>query len=537
MKVFKLIPNFLGVLIAILVFASCEEEFNNLETDIIEQNFVTDVDSSRTVVAYSKPIVGVQTNGLTTYQIGTYRDPFYGKSTANIVTQLGIAPIDTDPDFGNCTVLDSVIMYLPYFSTEDANTDEFELDSIFGNQPINIKIFESNFFLQQNDPNSNFEEPQSYFSNQTGDIENNLLEEIFEINNFRPQSNSIVLNDTVTLPPGLRIALPGEFFRDKILTRQGTPELLNNNNFREYFRGLYFKVTGQTGNGNLTFFNFQNEDNPPNITLHYTFTEEVDNYGDCSNPETERFQGTFQMLFNGINVNLFENESTIGTSINDLFNVNTRQGEETLFMKGGNGFVTVVELFGDRDLKKTLEVNDNLILVDGSNGVPDELDELRVNNWLINEANLIFYVDQDKVQGGSTEPERIIIFDTKNNTVLVDYNFDITSGNSPIDAIGEHLGRLERGSDDNGDFYKIRITNHLTNLITRDSTNIPLGVMVSQNVTQIGFQELTSNAAGEFLDAVPGTSVIAPEGTVLHGNLSPDLNKRLKLRIFYTNPE
>lgn len=537
MKITNVFPSLLGVLLLIVVFASCEEDFNNLETEIIEENFVTDVDSSRTVVAYSKPIFGVQTNGLPTYQFGTYTDPFYGSTTVNMLSQLNMAPIDTDPDFGNCTVLDSVVMYLPYFSSEDPNTEEFELDSIYGNQPINIKIFESNFFLQQNDPNTNFEEPQAYFSNQGGTFENNLLEEIFEITNFRPQPNEIVLNDTVTLPPGLRIKLPGEFFRDKIFTRQGTPELLNNNNFREYFRGLYFKISDQTGDGNLTFFNFSNEENPANITLHYTFSEEVDNYGDCSNPDIETFQGDFQMLFNGINVNLFENESSIGSSIFDLTDADTIAGEETLFLRGGNGFVTVVELFGDTDLKQTQEVNDRLILIDGSNGVPDELDELRVNNWLINEASLIFYVDQDKVQGGSTEPERIIIFDTKNNSVLVDYGFDITSGNTPIDAIGEHLGRLERGSDDNGDFYKIRITNHLTNLITRDSTNIPLGVMVSQNVAEIGFQDLQSNAAGEFLEAVPGTSVISPEGTVLHGNLSPNLNKRLKLRIFYTNPE
>jgi len=29
---------------------------------------------------------------------------------------------------------------------------------------------------------------------------------------------------------------------------EGTPELLNNNNFREYFRGIFFEVTGTDTN-------------------------------------------------------------------------------------------------------------------------------------------------------------------------------------------------------------------------------------------------------------------------------------------------
>ena len=36
------------------------------------------------------------------------------------------------------------------------------------------------------------------------------------------------------------------------------------------------------------------------------------------------------------------------------------------------------------------------------------------------------------------------------------------------------------------------------------------------------------------VERVPSGSVIMPKGTVLHGNLSPDDEKRLKFNIYYT---
>ncbi|MCB0464526.1 MAG: DUF4270 family protein, partial [Aequorivita sp.] len=71
-------------------------------------------------------------------------------------------------------------------------------------------------------------------------------------------------------------------------------------------------------------------------------------------------------------------------------------GEENLYLRGGDGIISVVELFG--------KDNDN-------NGVADELQVLRDKKWIINEANLIFYVNQDLMVGDGTEPERIMIYD------------------------------------------------------------------------------------------------------------------------------
>src|SRR5690606_32598135 len=84
---------------------------------------------------------------------------------------------------------------------------------------------------------------------------------------------------------------------------------------------------------------------------------------------------------------------------------------------------------------------------------------------LINEANLVFYVDQSMTQG--QEPERIYIYDTKNNRPLLDYEFD-----SPDNLRVNHLGKLQHVGDDNskGVKYKIKITEHIKNLLLKDSS-------------------------------------------------------------------
>ena len=140
------------------------------------------------------------------------------------------------------------------------------------------------------------------------------------------------------------------------------------------------------------------------------------------------------------------------------------------------------------------------------------------------------------VTGGETEPERLLIYDLNNSTVLADYSLDITSNLDPVRALGDHLGPLERGSDGNGDYYKLRITNHLSNLINRDSTNVSLGVVVSHNVLENTFVDL-ENEQAPGIERIHVGSVVSPEGTILHGNTSTNDNRRLKLQIYYTEPE
>jgi len=546
MKMKYILPRIGAILLIIIALASCEEDFSNINTDIIDQNFNTELDSSRTVIAYSKKVNAVQSNRLPVYQLGVYNDPVYGKTTAHLLTQVTLGVGDTNPDFGDCTVLDSVVLYIPFFSeaTVDGEETTYELDSVYGNDPMNISIYESNLFLRNLDPESGFEELQNYYSNQGPLFKDHIINGgvnslNYTIEDFTPSDQPHTILETETneqgeevetlrqLPPGIRIKLPIPFFQEKIIDNEGSLALLNNNNFREFFRGLFFEVETAKNDGNLFLFDILDTDNDPlnnaRINLYYTFSSL--NVGEsCGDEDVKEFQGDLELLFNAISVNVFD--ENIPLQINDILtNANTTEGEENLYVRGGEGVLTIIELFGE-DL-------------DG-NGVADELDDLRDKGWLINEANLIFYVDQDEIDGGSAEPERLIIFDAKNGRRLIDFNLDLTSNLEPVNAFTEHLGRLERGSDGNGDFYKIKITTHLSDIINRDSLNVPLGLMVSQNVTVASFQELEDSLVpkqGISIKEIPASSVVAHQGTVLFGNRTGNTNKRLKLQIFYTEPE
>jgi len=377
--------------------------------------------------------------------------------------------------------------------------------------------------LRDFDPNSGFEDIQSYYSNQNDLFESFKGELIYSLTDFLPSTESYTetifeqddagegTSENSFVAPGIRVKLPEAFFREKILNMEGTPELLNNNNFREYFRGLFFEVEGT--DTNLLKFDMTA------AKLDIYFTSQFDKPGTRNRTREEK---KITLLFDAINVNVFENELS-GQIQSELLSQDQQNGEDRLYVRGGEGIATVVSLFGDD--------------ADG-NGVADELDEIRQNNWLINEANLIFYVDKDAITDGAQEPERLIIYDIDNGRLLTDYSLDTTSGESEqVDAYTTHLGRLVRDSDGKGDYYKLRITNHLSSLIHQDSTNVKLGVIVSQNVAVPNFQQVqnTNALTRDYTEQVPSSSVMSDQGTILHGNTSADLTKRLKLQIYYTD--
>lgn len=214
----------------------------------------------------------------------------------------------------------------------------------------------------------------------------------------------------------------------------------------------------------------------------------------------------------------------------DPANIDMVNGEEDLYLRGGEGSTGVIQLFDPTD--------------DDGDGIPDELNALRDRNLLIREANLILYVDQDKVSqyttGAFAGPERIYLYDLKTNLPVVDYNTDASTGTtSALGSKINHLGPLTVDDDGNGVSYKIKLTQYLRNLLSdsNDNPTVTLGINVTNNVniTAVNYIEGTDE------DDVPNTvsqgSLLYQEGTILHGNLSSDNDKKLVFRIYYTESE
>ena len=566
MRLNKILKQATMVVGLALLIISCEDEFGTLGTDIVGQvSFDTELAQDFDVAAYSKNYAdasgfnGVQTNGAGVGLIGYYDDPTYGTTTSSLLSQLILS--SSNPDFGNEAAIDSVVFSLPYFSTLiETDTDgnsTYTLDSIFGNTPgqMKLSVYRSNFFLNSLDAGSNFENEAVFFSNEVSEFPGVEGELIFEIRDelesgelaqgFLPSADEIILttpnfdddgvaDGTTTvdrLSPRLRVSYTASdpddaevlnFWQQTIIDQDGTGVLLNGNTFNDYFRGLYLKAEAIDGRGSAILFNVDNL----NVTIYYSFNNDTDD-GIITGTT-----GDISLTSSGVRAIAFENDFTqspIGsTGFND--SQNTDEGEEFIYLKGGDGSIALIDLFGP-DL-------------DGD-GVADQLEALRECNILINEANLTFYVEQNELDNesvGTLEPERVFIYDFDNNTSLLDGLIDGTLGTEgAVSTSTNHLGRLSREIDGDlnsrGESYRIRLTQHINNLIQNDSTNVRLALAVSQNVT-IGNSALIGGTGGITEGQnVPFSSVISPEGTILHGSQSGDDEKRLRLRLNYTITE
>nr|WP_042286701.1 DUF4270 family protein [Nonlabens ulvanivorans] len=301
------------------------------------------------------------------------------------------------------------------------------------------------------------------------------------------------------------------YWRSLIIDQEGQPALQSASDFQNYFRGLYFKLSGFTGNGHMVHFNLNDADIKLYIRSEFDDDSDIDNDPTTTTIEIESI---VELNFDGNKVGFINNEldpsivSNIQAANNDV------DGEERLYLKGGEGSMVLIDLFGpDVDM----------------NGEADALTQIIADNWIINDASLTFYVDQTAVEAGSTEPERIILYNYDDKTVLIDYVLDNSSLRS------NHLGVLERVDDEDdtsqGVQYKIRLTEHINSIISGDIENVRLGLAVTQNISSISGSKVKNPI---IVDEILNGSAISHEGTVLHGNLSSDADKRLKLEIYYS---
>ncbi len=563
MKLKRILKQALAVIGLVFFIVSCEEDFGTLGTDIVgDVNFNTNMADGFTVAAYSKNYAdgtnfnGIQTSNAPVGSIGYYDDPVYGTTTASLLSQVTLSTFN--PSFGDEPVVDSVVFSMPYFSTlesidEDGN-NTYTLDSIFNNTGgMRLSLYRSNFFLNTFDPDSGFEDTAVYFSNDATSFNGIEGDLIFQHNAFEPDASEIILTTPILddngdvidvnnreeserLAPELRFRLDQDNANPNIITnlvdwqeiiidREGQNELLNQNTFVDYFRGLYLKAETISGEGSYFIF----DPSQTNITIYYSFSS-TDTTDDDGDTDTD-VSGSSSIALNLGGVNMLEYVNDF--SLNPIGSVNFNdsqdiiQGEESLYLKGGDGAIAIIDLFG-RD----------------EDGFSEELEMLRSCNVIINEANLVFYVDQDALEAGSgeLEPERIFIYDFDNNLTLLDGSLDPTVGiDGPVDTRINHLGRLTRETEDDlssdGVSYTIRVTQHINNIIRNDSTNVRLALAVTQNVTDTNTSLIGGLEDEESNNRIPAGSTISPEGTILHGSTSPLEEKRLKLRINYTITE
>ena len=536
------------IIVILLAFVSCEKDFASFDSEVINSdnaiNFSTNsVEYSLTT--QSEMVNPVQTNNLPSFLLGSYNHPQYGRSNSSFVGQM--VPSEYNHDFGDNVVLDSVVLTIPYFSrgidTSEEGDITYEIDSVYGDDPIKISVYRNNFFFRTFDPFSDFDTSQSYYSNGSLSVEEIIDgtqlegELLFEIDDFTPSAEQINLTEIDTagnayvaqrIAPALRFKLnnPNDnFWETNFFENEGNQVLTNEPNFKEFFRGLYIKVESNS-NGSIMLLNFASSNTK--LTIHYT--SDNTNIGDSdtgSVDEIETNQHEYEMNFSGNLINLFDNENPIDVGLIDQTN-----GNENIYLRGGEGIISTLDLFSGsitNDNGEEISEFDHF-----KQFFYDDISDEPIR--IVNEAYIEFFVNQNFAN--DDEPERIYIYNYEQNTALIDYFLDQSVSSLTINAKINHLEPLVRDSldDDKGIKYKIRITEHLNNLILRDSTNAKLALGVISDVASVQNFKILDGLESENKRLASGI-ILSPKGTILHGNLSADIEKRPKIKIYYTEPE
>lgn len=541
------------VLILLLGIVACEKDFEDIAIDLVNNNKFSVGDTAIEIIAYN---VEVEKNRVDNNDfnkqplslLGVNNNTDFGYLKATLISQLSLPT--NGVDFGTNPIIDLVVLDIPYLIKDtivikEITTDNdtiYEkiksLDSIYGNRNLeyDITVNELGTFLNVLDP-LNPTKKQEYFS----DREYQLKDQIY-IDSFKPNVNDTVLYverkylnddsndvddiDTIKasdLSPSIKLILNSDFFKTRFVDQDDSSDFENNDNFRQYFRGLYVDAHGN--DGSLMNLNTSKS----KMTIYYTNNvtknegadEDLNGNGingeknvivpvDEADDEDLNFNGikgednvivkekqTMHFSLSGVKSNRYIRDYATGAINNVLLNPDTNTGEEKLYVLGAAGSEVVLD-----------------ILQEGSN----LLNELRSNNWLINDAILTFYIngEQDEV------PQQLFLYNYKYGSTVA----DMTSPLFGPDVFG---GRLEYKTVLNKKIpekYTFRITKYLTEILDPINPKEPSKLALRNFVN--------TDTPITITDTIVKPYNWIPKGVVLHGNKSLDTDKRIRLEIFYS---
>jgi len=558
----------------VVLLYSCDKDFNAIGDELIGDNHFDLVPEQYSVTAFNQEVTPVQSNGLPLFGLGIYNNPVFGETTANFVCQVSLS--EYKPTIGENPVIESAVLTVPYYSHSTAIDPKggniYVLDSIYGpkNGKIKLSVYESGaqmyssyydgngsllgkLYYSDQDTNTPPQAGEVNFntkkigiplndakdpdgSGTTGSQNDNFFFSAAQIVTKTPvdaNANPVVYTDSYSAPQ-MQLDLNKAFFQAKILNAPAA-KLSAQDVFQEYFKGLYFQVekAADGSPSNMALLDFLKATGPAKITIKYKAKTAI-----TTDPDTTTEDKVITINLMGAGTSLLKDVQN-PTYKAAVANRNKDTGDDRLYLKGGQGSLAVINLFNKTDL---IGYDSNNVLVNQPNGVSDELDEIRhnviVKKWLVNEANLVFYIDADKMKTAEREPKRVYLYDLDNNTIIADYV------DSSTNAFDSKLNRAVFGgiidvdaTTKRGVSYKVRITKHIRALI-KDATvkNIRLGLAVTEGIGVVASNKL--RLKNDVISEAPTGSVMGPLGTILYGNnvSAADADKKLKLQIYYTKP-
>ena len=505
----KVVSTFKYLGIFSLVFfslISCEKEIESIGVNLVDNDtFSTDKITTEVITA-SKNVDRVPANLLNQYLLGVYADDEFGKLTASVVTQLSLPTFGETyaSGYGDDPAIDSVLINIPYQATRlEDYTDgkpKFSVDSVFGNQDVAFKldIFELKTFLNTLDPNDPSKQAIYYSDKEfqkgttplfSGDFKVNANDTVTYIKRYLNDGITVFDIDTIKrddLSPSINIPLNETLIHQLFVENPSNSEFVTSDNFNHYFRGLFIEASELTNEkAHILSLNIETA----KMVIYYSKTQDETDVQDLNGNGTTgelnvRTKHTYNFTFGSIKSNVLKRDYTTSKA----------SGDDRIYVQGAAGSIATVELFS----------NENLT-------------DLRANNWLINDANLTLYVDQNA--SSNIVPEQLFIYNYDENEQLLDM---VSEG---ISTVG---GTLERDDDGNPYKYVFKVTDYISELLKSDLEE-PL------DLVKLGIKVYNST------DAPSSTSDLTikdyswtPKGVVLYNHNPSAGDKRVKLEVSYT---
>lgn len=524
-----------GLLLALFFgIVSCEKDLEDIAIGLIDNNYFSVGDSLIEIVAYSVNIDSsrVDNNNISKtplYLIGINRDAIFGFKKGVLISQVFL-PV-SGVDFGDNATIDTVILDIPYYATKNGFQDavdpdtgniindadgnpiqvpNFILDSVYGNtsQEFNIAVNELETFLNVLDPldPTNI---KSYYSNKeyqlkdelfSGDFLTNRNDTVLYVLRKGLDGDPSTINQIDTIKglngnPSMKFNLDENYFQNNFIGNQNSGVFNSNESFLRFFKGLYIDSNGEDG----ALINVAGSN--AKFTIYYTNdiiedegADEDLNYNGILGETgvTVRTPQTMNFRFGGVRTGKYVNDYAGFPIENYLLNPNKENGEEKLFVQGAAGSQVILELFTD-----------------------ENLEELRNENWLINEANITIYLDGNQ---NDEVPNTLFLYNFDENSTLKDYIFD---------GPDVFNGSLEYDDAGNPERYKFRITRYISDILNLSDPK-PSSKLALKNFST------TDTPAIPLLDTIVNDYNWIPKGVVLKGNLPNLDSKRIKLEIYYS---
>ncbi|WP_319591997.1 DUF4270 domain-containing protein [uncultured Draconibacterium sp.] len=228
----QLLKIFGGLFILANILFACQSDENDLGLDILPEEDlinVRNISVSDDISSYTFSENGIVSNKGATNLLGTLNDSVFGKTTANFATQFRLTEF---PDFGTNPTVDSVRLYLYY-------------RNVYGDTVTtqHIKVYEMETYL----------DPEAEYT-QDIDLKSMASDVALAEFDFTPK---VVLDSATQDTNYQMLTIPLDNALGQKLIGADSLDLVNNDVFLQYFKGLLIESADVSGEGSL-------------VTLHTT---------------------------------------------------------------------------------------------------------------------------------------------------------------------------------------------------------------------------------------------------------------------------